>query len=255
MPSFEKGLRFIEDSNSFYLEGKGQLIRKAFISRCANILDCSLQDLADDTFLSDATISRFFKSLGYPVYPAVKNEFYDFLNEVRILMIKREYGRKKSVSQEERIFRDIRKAVHAEAKKEYEKAAQILAESEYVMFTGEMNELTAFFPLQVLLISCRCAAYFVRSAEMLRMPETLLRRRVTVVTLTDTKDHAEEIEILREKLGMIRVIAFGRNNPVDADVRIPYEKPPVLAEEYEDLMIRSRILLDEYLNRSDLKPK
>ena len=136
----------------------------------------------------------------------------------------------------------------------YDRSAEILNDSEHVLFLGEMHELLPFFPLQVSLISSLRGAYFVRCSSLDQFPERLLNGKVCAVVTDSAHAEMKKITDLAKKLGGMRIIALAENYPGKADVTIPFRNSEFLSEQAERYAVHARCMLDAFLRLNGMKP-
>lgn len=248
-----KILRFIEDGNSITQEDSGQLINRAVISHIADIQNLTLDQLADDTFLSDASASRYFKRKGFPSYTTFKNAFIKFMMEQQVAIIKNSYiGRDEKEKFSIQMDDELAEIMNI-AGRSYKNAAKILLQCDHVVFAGEMYDIHPFFPLQVILLCSSRAAYLCRTNELKTFPDRILKGNVVIVAVSHTKENTENINQLKDRLGSAFVISFGTDRTLDPDVVIPSIEKNRFTDRSMVIPMQVKCLLEEYINISGMR--
>ena len=251
---FLQCLRFIEEGNTFFVEGSDQLINKAVISHINNVQDIKLSILAEDTELSDASISRYFKNRGFTSISMFRSRFYHFMVEHRVNLLKSTYSLKLNADENHKQLMDARTNILGEKKSDYTKAAEILKDCDMVLFVGEIFELTPFFPLQVLLICSFTPAFCCRTSELKNFPAKILKGNIAIVTTASKSEIAAPLKALRKKVESIKIIALGDQDIEEDNLLIPYKKSSNLQAYYEEANFASYLLYDAYQDAEGLMP-
>ena len=248
-----KIIRFIEDGNSVTQEDNGQLINRAVISHIADIQNLTLNQLAEDTCLSNSAASRYFKRKGFPSFTSFKNAFTKFMMEQQIAIIRNSYETRDETEKIGRLLDDMNEGIINDADRSYA-AAEIMKQCDHVVFVGEMYDIQPFFPLQVILICSSTAAYLCRTCEMDSFPDRIIKGSVAIVTVTHTKENIDSIIRLKEQLGDAKIISFGKDSSLPADAVIPSLENDRFIDRSIVIPMQVKCLTEVYMKVSGLRP-
>ena len=249
-----KIIRFIEDGNSITQEDSGQLINRAVISHIADIQNLTLEILAEDTYLSDASASRYFKRKGFPSFTSFKNAFTKFMMEQQIAIIRNSYETRDESEKIGRQLDEMNEGIMNTTGKSYKTAAEIMKQCDHVVFVGEMYDIQPFFPLQVILICSSTAAYLCRTCEMDSFPDRIIKGSVAIVAVTHTKENIDSIIRLKEQLGDAKIISFGKDSSLPADAVIPSLENDRFIDRSIVIPMQVKCLTEVYMKVSGLRP-
>ncbi len=216
-----RSIRFIENSNTFISEGSGQLIAKSVISHVSEIQDLTLDLLAEDTYLSDASISRFFKKAGFGSFHQFKYEFSDFMMNQKITMIKDGFT---DTNPNETMYLDSFRSHYGNVLEQVSAAAAMMADASHVLMTGEMFDLIPFFDLQVSLISNAIGTYFCRLSELPVFPERILKGKTLIFAILENSSQESLLQEMKEKTDASLICAGreeNRNDLCDLYISLP----------------------------------
>ena len=250
-----KIIRFIEDGNSITQEDSGQLINRAVISHIADIQNLTLEILAEDTYLSDASASRYFKRKGFPSFTSFKNAFTKFMMEQQIAIIRNSYETRDESEKIGRQLDEMNEGIMNTTGKSYKTAAEIMKQCDHVVFVGEMYDIQPFFPLQVILICSSTAAYLCRTCEMKSFPGKILKGSAAIFAVSHSKENIENIIRLKEQLGDAKIIFFGEDSTLLADVVIPSVEKDRFIDRSIVIPLQVKCLVEEYMKVSGMRPK
>lgn len=246
-----RSIRFIENSNTFISEGSGQLIAKSVVSHVNDIQGLTLDLLAEDTYLSDASISRFFKKAGFRSFHQFKSEFSDFMMNQKITTIKDGFM---ETNPNETMYLDIFQKHCGSILEQVREAAAMIANASHVLMTGEMFDLIPFFDLQVNLISNSIGAYFCRLSELPVFPERILKGKTLLFAILENSSQESLLQEMKEKTGAA-VICAGReeNRNSLCDLYIPLQLRENAFHDSVGYSLLSAYLLHEFLKLKGMR--
>lgn len=195
------GHHFICCCNKRTRGDKDYSIAQAVLRHTGGVLELSQEQLAAESHLSEASVSRFFRRCGFGSFYEFKTQFALFLAQRRLSKTRKNLGRFYGKSPQEvgnmlydaalRNLEATRESLDTEA---LGRMVEILDSAKTVYFVGDTRDLYCFYSMQLDLICAGHAAYLYNIDEIRpdALPEMDGQTAVCIVTV-DQNWYADEI--------------------------------------------------------------
>lgn len=217
------GHHFICCCNKRTRDDKDYSIAQAVLRHTGNVLGLSQEQLAAESHLSEASVSRFFRRCGFGSFYEFKTQFALFLNQRRLVKTRGSLARFHGKDPEEigHLLWDAAQRNLAATRESLDIAAlermvELLAGAKTVYFVGDTRDLYCFYSMQLDLVCAGHTAYLYNIDEIRpdALPELDEGTVVCIVTV-DQNWYADEIAHLCEaaRRKNTQVLLLGQEPP------------------------------------------
>lgn len=163
---YDRSLHFLKYCNTGTNNNTDFNIARVIISHIKNIAGLSLEELSFHSYLSNSSISRFFRKSGYKSFQDFKVDFDHFLMEAKMERTMENMSKFMKYDAD-KIADILYERMHDNLKSSREKMdinrlneiVKCFIQSDHILFVGDLHELECFYPFQIDLLCNNISAY------------------------------------------------------------------------------------------------